>query len=325
MIIIRNLFIVLLLLTLAAISVVGIMVEAPPIANLTPDRTNALGRSVLAVMRPGNLLFFSWVVIFLACLLVFVLSILFPRKRLKIEVQMGGGRIVIMDQAIKKYIRNTLAGIKEITVKKIEMREHRGQIETNIYADVKATDNLPAQERRIISLVRSALAEDLGITNLGDVHVYVRNFEVTGTRTKTPVPDMEPERKPEPEVVMPAVAATAAAAAPVVNTTEDVTATTSEESAAAEMASRSVTQPAEDEPEEDLATLLARAPESDTPTADEDKISFPEEEAAGFVIPPSTAAQGVEKDWDLSGTTVADATETPQSDTEEEDKDKPAL
>lgn len=200
MLIFRNIIIVILLLVLCAISVVGIMVEAPRVLEYTPDRINALGRSVLTVMRPGNLLFYTWIAVFLATLLVFFLTIARPRRRMKIEVQMGGGRVVIMDAAIKKYIRNALAEINEVTVKKIELREQRGLVTTDIYADVRTRENLPVLELRIIGRVRSALAEDLGITNLGDVHVYIRNFEVTGRPiTPAPAPAKQPERLEDTE------------------------------------------------------------------------------------------------------------------------------
>ncbi len=184
MLIIRNIIITLLLLTLAAIAVVGFMVEMPAVLNWTPDRINALGRSVLTVMRPGLLLFLVWGVILLALFLVFLITVARPRKRMKIEVQMGGGRVVIMDAAIKKYIRNALSELGEVSVRKIDLREHRNLVTTDITADVRTRENLPVLERRIISRVRAALAEDLGITNLGDVHVFIRNFEVTGRPIK---------------------------------------------------------------------------------------------------------------------------------------------
>jgi hypothetical protein len=197
MIFLRNVIIVLLLAALAVISVVGIKVEAPQIWNFTPDRINAIGRSVLTVMRPGYQLFLSWVVILLGVLLTLFLTVARPRRRMKIEVQMGGGRVVIMDAAIKKYIKNALAEIGEITVKKIDLREQRNLVTTDITADVRTRENLPTLERRVISRVRAALAEDLGITNLGDVHVYIRNFEVTGRPiTPAPAPAKQPEIKP---------------------------------------------------------------------------------------------------------------------------------
>jgi uncharacterized alkaline shock family protein YloU len=193
--ILRNIIITLLLLTLAAIAVVGVMIEWPPVLNWTPERINELGRSVLRVMRPGMLLFWTWWIVLLGLALVMLMTIARPRKRMKIEVQMGGGRVVIMDAAIKRYVRNALSELNDVTIKKIDLREQRGQVKTEIYADVRTRENLPTLERRIISRVRSALAEDLGITNLGDVHVYIKNFEVTGRPIK---PDPEPADQPEP-------------------------------------------------------------------------------------------------------------------------------
>lgn len=194
MLILRNFLITILLLLLAAISIVGIMVEFPQVMQWTPERINELGRSVIRVMRPGMLLFFVWWFILIASLLVFFLTIGRSRRRMKIEVQMGGGRVVIMDAAIKKYIRSALSEIDDVHVKKIELREHRNQVTTDIYADVRTKDSLPVLERRIISRVRTALAEDLGITNLGDVHVFIKNFEVTGRPiTPAPAPADQPE------------------------------------------------------------------------------------------------------------------------------------
>lgn len=223
MLILRNIIITILLLVLAGISVVGLMIEAPPIWNFTPDRTNALGRSVLAVLRPGGFLFLCWWLILLGTLLVFFITVGRPRRRMKIEVQMGGGKVVIMDAAIKKYIRNALAEIGEVTVKKIDLRDHRNTVTTDIYADVRTKENLPTLERRIISRVRSALAEDLGITNLGDVHVFIRNFEVTGRPVRKSEPDAGASKsapEPEPaetksEVVAPALGAAAVGGATV--------------------------------------------------------------------------------------------------------------
>lgn len=195
MLIFRNIIITILLLCLAAISVVGIMVEAPQIWRWTPDRINQIGQSVVEIMRPGLMLFMIWIVVLLSCILVFFITVARPRRRMKIEVQMGGGRVVIMDAAIKKYIRNSLAELDGVNVKKIDLREQRGQVTTDLYADVRTRQNLPSLERHIIGRVRAALAEDLGITNLGDVHVYVKNFEVTGRPVKpTPEPAEQPEK-----------------------------------------------------------------------------------------------------------------------------------
>src|SRR4051812_34107279 len=107
--ILRNIIITLLLMALLAISVAGVMIELPRVYHFEPTRINQLGRSFLTVMRPGNMMFWTWFGLALACVLVFLMTVLRPRKQMKIEVQMGGGRVVILDSAIKRYIRGALA------------------------------------------------------------------------------------------------------------------------------------------------------------------------------------------------------------------------
>jgi hypothetical protein len=203
--VLRNIIIVLLLLVLAGISIVGLMIEMPAILSFQPNRLHGLGRSFISVMRPGLGLFWMWFGLAFACLLVLLMTILRPRKQMKIEVQMGGGRVVIMDSAIKRYIRSALAELQGITVRRIDLRDTRLGVSTDIYADVRARGNLPVLERQMIQRVRGALAEDLGITSIGDVHVYIRDFEVaervpvhTATRRAHGREVREEESEPEP-------------------------------------------------------------------------------------------------------------------------------
>ncbi|MGI8908337.1 MAG: alkaline shock response membrane anchor protein AmaP [Candidatus Sumerlaeaceae bacterium] len=203
--ILRNLIIILLLLVLAGISIVGLMVELPTIFHYQPTRINELGRSFIKVMRPGYGLFWMWFALAAASLLVLAMTIIRPRKQMKIEVQMGGGRVVIMDSAIKRYIRSALAELPGITVRRIDLRDTRLGVSTDLYTDVRAQGNLPVLERQMIQRVRAALAEDLGITSIGEVHVYIRDFEVaervpvhTAVRRPHARESREEESEPEP-------------------------------------------------------------------------------------------------------------------------------
>lgn len=176
--IIRIILVTILLSALAVISVVGLMVELPVILGWRPVRINELGESFVDVMRPRNGLLWMWASLSGGCLLVFLMSVLRRKKAMRIEVQMGGGRVVILDSAIKRYIRSALAELTDVTVKRIDLRETRSGISTDVHADVRTNDNLPVLERKMIQRVRAALAEDLGITSISDVHVYIRDFEV---------------------------------------------------------------------------------------------------------------------------------------------------
>lgn len=283
MLVLRNIIITLLLLTLLGISVVGLMIEAPPVFHWTPERLHQLGHSVVQIMRPGLLLFWLWWVLFLGTLTVFFITVARPRRRMKIEVQMGGGRVVIMDAAIKRYVRNALAELHGVTIKKMDLREHRGQVTTDIFADVRTRENLPTLERRIISKVRNALAEDLGITNLGDVHVFIKSFELTG---RPGAKAHEPEPAPEPEPVEPAE--TVPAADIVLNKQPDPASPSSsinEETLAAE-AGADAASPAVAE----TRTLQAGGPDDAAPSP----LTFPGEEAAPFrsASDTDTAAAG---------------------------------
>lgn len=180
--IIKNILIFILLLGFAAVAVTGAMIEFPTILGYNPERIHQLGRSFLEVMRPGNLLFWCWIGVIAALLFIVLISVFGRRKQMRIEVQMGGGRVVILDSAIKRYIRSALAEIPDVTTKRIDLRETRGGLQTDIYADVKTQESLPVLERRMIQRVRAALAEDLGITSISDVHVFIRDFEVSGRR-----------------------------------------------------------------------------------------------------------------------------------------------
>jgi len=179
---IRNFIITLLLLVLAAISVIGIMIEMPSILGWKPTAVNEMGSRLMALVRPHpeKERLWLWLAVAGGCLLVLLMSVFRRRKPMRIEVQMGGGRVVILDSAIKRYIRTALAELTDVTVRKINLRETRAGISTEIYADVKTQENLPVLERRMIQRVRAALAEDLGITSISDVHVFIRDFEVSG-------------------------------------------------------------------------------------------------------------------------------------------------
>lgn len=184
MIVLRNIIVFLLLLILATIAVVGIMIEAPPVLGWTPDRINALGYSFIHVMRPGYGLLMMWAGVLLLSIVAAYLT--FARKKMKLEVQMEGGKVIILDSAIKKYIRTALSDLPDVHVKKIDLVSSRGKIVSNLLADVRTRESLPVLERKIIDRVRRALSEDLGITNLGEVNVLVKNFDVTGRQLDRP-------------------------------------------------------------------------------------------------------------------------------------------
>lgn len=177
----RNVLVTLLVVVLFGISVVGVMIYFPQIWGTT--RIHVMGTKLLDAWRPD--LFWFWLVLLLMCILALLTTILVVRRKATIELQMGDGRVVILESAIQKYVKTALGDIPDITHQKVSLRKVRNGLEADIQARVRTHENLPDLERRIIRRVRQALTEELGIASVGAVHVVVLDFEV---RARGPQP-----------------------------------------------------------------------------------------------------------------------------------------
>lgn len=218
--ILRNILATALLIIFTLISFVGMMVFMPSFSGRL-TRINATGRKIMEAWEaapPGthtNNLFWLWLALFFGCLLTFLMSYAARRRRARIEVQMGDGRVVVLESAIKKYIRTALGDIPDVTNKRVDLRQSRQGLEASIYAQVRTHEKLPDLERQIIRRVRQALSDELGITSVAAVHVYIKDFEVR----QRPVAPIEPPQPAPPAVAerpeLPPLAAPAPIPAPV--------------------------------------------------------------------------------------------------------------
>lgn len=180
MIFLRNLLATLMLLVLLAISVVGVMAYFPALGSYT-TRINAMGNNIIAAWEPKNSLlglFGLWLGLMFCTLLTFFIAIPARRRPTRIEVQMGDGRVVILETAIRKYIKTALADLPDVNARRIELRQQRNGLQADIYANVRTHEKLPDVERQIIRRVRHALSDELGIAQISGVHVYIKDFEV---------------------------------------------------------------------------------------------------------------------------------------------------
>lgn len=169
----------LLLLILCGISCVGVMAYMPHMAGKY-FHINDMGNNLIEMWRPKQGLFLLWLACFVGTIATFVSAAVSSITRpIHIEVQMGGGKVVILDSAIRKYIKTALTDLPDVVSRQIKMRQTRHGILVDIYADVRTKDRLPDLERKVIARVRAALAEDLGITAIAGVHVYIRDIEVS--------------------------------------------------------------------------------------------------------------------------------------------------
>jgi uncharacterized alkaline shock family protein YloU len=205
--IVRDLLATLLLLALMAISAVGMMIYMPSFSGRL-TRINAMGRGMMEAWSSApptarvNNLFWLWLGLFFAVLLTFLIAYIARQKRAKIEVQMGDGRVVVLDSAIKKYIRTALGDIPDVTHKRVELRQSRQGIEASVYAQVRTHQKLPDLERQIIRRVRQALSDELGITSIAGVHVFIKDFEVRQRPSEPAQPEVVREPVTPPPVVV---------------------------------------------------------------------------------------------------------------------------
>ena len=182
---IRNTVVVLLLVLLAAFTVVGAMATLPWEAGPL-QRVRDTGLSIIQVWLAGSLLFWLFIATAFTLLLAAMLTILAFRRQARVEVQMAEGRVVIMESAIKKYIRAALAELPGISTRRIDLAQKRGGLQVDVYTSVRTHEKLPEAEARIMARVKDALTNQMGIDAISGVHVYIRDFQMMPA---TPAPE----------------------------------------------------------------------------------------------------------------------------------------
>ena len=189
----RDILVWILLIVLAVISVMGAMVLFPT----TWGPFLRMSRAAMAVVdtyRAMDLLFWVFVGLFFATVLTLMLTIRIRPARTQIEVQMKDGRVIIMDSAIKKYVRTALADVPGIAARRIDLRQKRGKLFVDILAQVRSHEPLPDIEERTIAKVKDSLSSHLGITQIGGVHVVISDLHVI----ERPETQTQPYDEPAP-------------------------------------------------------------------------------------------------------------------------------
>jgi hypothetical protein len=198
--ILRKILAELLLLILLVISLAGVLTQFPAIFGVQPDWLHRKGQELASLWNAGASPFWFWLGLFvssLATLLFGLLSLI--HRPAKVEVQMADGNVVILDSAIRKYIMTALSDMPDITPQRIDLRQTRKGLQADIYSRVRTSESPPELQRVVISKVRSALSDDLGITAVGDIQVYIKDFAVTPRPAPSPPePSLSEVRSAEP-------------------------------------------------------------------------------------------------------------------------------
>ncbi|MCX7020386.1 MAG: alkaline shock response membrane anchor protein AmaP [bacterium] len=162
---------------------VGMMAYFPTF-NGTFPLISRTGASIIQAWSQA--LLWVWLGLFLACVLIIVLSIIMARRGAHIEVDMEGGRVIILDSAIRKYVRAAVSEVPGISPQRINLYPTRKGLKVDIVAVVKSDERLPNLQTRAIQRVKSALTDELGISSVAAVHVYIKDLDI---RVKPAAPD----------------------------------------------------------------------------------------------------------------------------------------
>lgn len=166
----------LLMVALLAASILGMLVHFPlQSAWFNPIRQ--FGHWLVEKVLPTPLsLFWFWLGLFWAVVAIGALATALRKRTGGIAVGVDGGRIVILDSAVRKFLREALKGVPAFELRRVEIYSRRNRLYIDLYAVVRTQTELPQLENTVISQVKQALRQELGIEQEAFVHLYVTDF-----------------------------------------------------------------------------------------------------------------------------------------------------
>jgi uncharacterized alkaline shock family protein YloU len=172
----------LLMIALIAASVLGMLVTFP-LESRWFDPIRKLGEWLVARVLPQpHMLFWFWFGLFWALVALGALASALRRRTEGVTVAIDDGRVVILESALRKYLRATLRQVNELELRKIDIYQMRRRLYVDLYVMTTTGARVPEIENQIISLVKQALREQLGIQQEAIVQIYVTDFTNGPTR-----------------------------------------------------------------------------------------------------------------------------------------------
>jgi uncharacterized alkaline shock family protein YloU len=166
----------LLMVALIAASVLGMLVTFP-LESRWFDPIRKLGEWLVARILPQpHMLFWFWFGLFWALVALGALASALRRRTEGVTVAIDDGRVVILESALRKYLRATLRQVNELELRKIDIYQMRRRLYVDLYVMTATGARVPEIENQIISLVKQALREQLGIQQEAIVQIYVTDF-----------------------------------------------------------------------------------------------------------------------------------------------------
>ena len=198
--------------------------DARPTSGAVAARTNPAtdSTSLFSPLAPyaSIILWSLYAAIFtlgLLLILGFLLSLmrsLTGARRREVEVDLGGGRVLFTEKAIRNYLEAALVGFDELEDPRVELAGTRRHLLARIRARVRPVTSLADLQSRVIARVRHALSDELGIREIAEPQLVPRFDTAAVARKRQARQAKEERRQAAAAPVEPEPAATYATAYP---------------------------------------------------------------------------------------------------------------
>ncbi|MGC8739844.1 MAG: hypothetical protein ACP5QZ_02990 [Candidatus Sumerlaeaceae bacterium] len=160
-------------------SVLGMLVSFP-LKSKWFDPVRDFGNWLVERILAGpHMVFWFWFGLFWAIIAIGALASLLRRRTEGVAIAIEDGRVVILESAIRKFLRTALRDVANFQVRNIDIYQMRNRLYIDLYAQVVAQARVPEVEETVVGIVKRSLREQLGIEQDAVVQLYVTDF--TGT------------------------------------------------------------------------------------------------------------------------------------------------
>jgi hypothetical protein len=158
----------LLMIVILAASVAGMLINFP-FESKWFDPIRHFGNWLVQWILPRpHMIFWFWFGIFWVIIALGALASALRRRTDGIAIELDGGKVVILESAIRKFLRTALREVEGFSLRRVEIYRLRRTLHVDLYAQVRTRTELP----------------QLGIQETAVVQLYVQDF-VEGASTNS--------------------------------------------------------------------------------------------------------------------------------------------
>lgn len=166
----------LLMVALLVASILGMLVTFP-LQSKWFDPVRHLGQWLVERILPQpHMLFWFWFGLFWAVVAIGALASALRRRTEGVIVPAEEGKVVILETALRKYLRTALKQVAELELRNIEIYQQRHKLYVDLYVLAVSGARVPEVEAKVIGIVKQALREQLGVEQDATVQIFVTDF-----------------------------------------------------------------------------------------------------------------------------------------------------